>query len=492
MPGGSSSLGIGVNADGAVVVGYGDGTGFGQHAFRWTSAGMEDLGTMPGGSYSLGYGVSADGTAVVGYGDGTGFSQHAFRWTSAGMEDLGTLPGGTSSLMLWGVSADGAVVVGYGDGTGFGNHAFRWTAATGMRDLNTLLADAGVNMTGITLDAAYDVSANGQFIVGQGNFSGATHAYIVRYFDNEGTPIAGLTTPGAVQESINGLGDARFGLMAQEHGLAVPLLGDNQPIKQGNEAGVFGTAGSAQGGGYSRVGLMPGLALLTGAAYGSAEFENAAIDDSFIGAAALRYVKPNPGRWHPFAEGGGWFAPDADLKFERTYMNGAGTATGTGRTEGDVSYVFARGGLVFDLGPRHQLALSAELGREWLDVDGYSEPLSAKNPFEANVASGTDTMDLAKARAQWSFGLSQRFDATLWAAAVYGFNQKSELIAAVTGVGTFVPVIDDETVWAEYGARIGYAVTEAVTLDLFFDGVSGEEDEIATRVHGGAGLRYRF
>lgn len=100
-------------------------------------------------------------------------------------------------------------------------------------------------------------------------------------------------------------------------------------------------------------------------------------------------------------------------------------------------------------------------------------------------------MDLAKARAQWSFGLSQRFDATLWAAAVYSFNQKSELVAAVAGVGTFVPVIDDETVWAEYGARIGYAVTEAVTLDLFFDGVSGE-DEIGTRIHGGAGLRYRF
>jgi hypothetical protein len=151
-----------------------------------------------------------------------------------------------------------------------------------------------------------------------------------------------------------------------------------------------------------------------------------------------------------------------------------GTATGTGRTDGDVSYVFARAGLVFDLGPRHQLALSGELGREWLDVDGYSEPLAAKNPFEATVASGTDTMDLAKARAQWSFGLGPRFDATLWAAAVYGFNQKSERITAVTGVGTFVPLIDGETVWAEYGARIGYAVTEAITVDLFCDGVSGE------------------
>jgi hypothetical protein len=68
-------------------------------------------------------------------------------------------------------------------------------------------------------------------------------------------------------------------------------------------------------------------------------------------------------------------------------------------------------------------------------------------------------MDLAKARAQWSFGLWQRFDATLWAAAVWAFNQESELIDFVPGFGPLVPFVDDETVWAEYGARIGYAVT---------------------------------
>ncbi len=360
--------------------------------------------------------------------------------------DLGTL-GGTYSYAS-GVNADGAVVVWYSGIAGDTSyHAFRWEGGV-MSDLMTL----------------------------GGNYSDAN----------------GVSDDGAVQESIDQLGNARFGVMAQEHGLAVPLLSDNQPIEQGSEAGVFGTAGSAQGGAYSRIGLTPGLALLAGASYGSAEFDNADIDDSFIGAAALRYVRPTAGSWHPFAKGGGWFAPNAALTFDRTYMNGAGTATGVGHTDGDVSYAFARAGLVFYLGPRHQLAFSAELGREWLDVDGYSEPLSARNPFEASVASGTDTMDLAKARAQWSFGLSQRFDATLWAAAVYGFNQKSELIAAVAGVGTFVPVIDDQTVWAEYGARIGYALTEAVTLDLFVDGVSGEEDQIATRVHGGAGLRYRF
>jgi hypothetical protein len=67
-----------------------------------------------------------------------------------------------------------------GDGS---NRAFRWTAATGVRDLNALLADAGVNMADVTLLDARGMSEDGQFIVGAGNFAGAQRAYIVRYDD---------------------------------------------------------------------------------------------------------------------------------------------------------------------------------------------------------------------------------------------------------------------------------------------------------------------
>ena len=76
------------------------------------------------------------------------------------------------------------------------DHAFRWTAATGTKDLNTLLANAGVNMSGITLFNAVAISANGQFITGDGTFDGGAtnHAYLVRYDDGAGGVIAGITT----------------------------------------------------------------------------------------------------------------------------------------------------------------------------------------------------------------------------------------------------------------------------------------------------------
>jgi hypothetical protein len=61
----------------------------------------------------------------------------------------------------------------------------------------------------------------------------------------------------------------------------------------------------------------------------------------------------------------------------------------------------------------------------------------------------------------------------------------------VVGLGGLAPAASDDTAWAEYGGRVGYAVTEQVTFDVFVNGVSGDDD-IGTRVHGGGGLRYRF
>jgi probable HAF family extracellular repeat protein len=108
LPGGPFSRAQGVNADGTVVVGFGDAaTGIVNEAFRWTQAGgMVGLGFLPGGNLSSAFGVNADGTVVVGIGN------EAFRWTQAGgMAGLGFLPGGSGSEAR-AVNADGTVVVG--------------------------------------------------------------------------------------------------------------------------------------------------------------------------------------------------------------------------------------------------------------------------------------------------------------------------------------------------------------------------------------------
>ena len=481
-----SSSAAAANIDASVIVGFNQNASE-RHAVKWTTSGVVDLGTLPGGTGSQALGVNSSGSAIVGTGNGAGFSgSHAVLWTDGGMTDLGGLGGDFADARD--VSSDGRVVVGFARNATSFILPFRWTAVTGLVDLNVLLANAGVDMTNINLVLAWGISDDGKLIVGQGTFSGATRAYLVRYDDGD---IAGLTTADSLLGSVNALADDRFGMMAHQHGLANPLLGGDKPMSNDSEAGVFGMGGSAAGGGFARYASGGGIAILAGVSYGEEAYQDASIEDSLMGALAVRYLAPGAAPWRPFAEAGGWIAPEPDLEFERTYMNGAGTATGIGNTEGDVSYYYARAGVVFDLGKREQVVVSGEIGRERLEVDGYAETLSATNPFNAQVSSGTDEMDLAKARLAWSFALAPRFDATLWGAGVYVFNRETDLVTSVAGLGVFAPVVGDDTAWAEYGARVGYSVTEQVTFDVFVNGVSGDDD-IGTRVHGGGGLRYRF
>jgi hypothetical protein len=82
--------------------------------------------------------------------------------------------------MATGVSDGGQIGVGfaanypctYGDSLGISGsfdttcRAFLWTAAKGMQDLTQLFADAGLDMTGITLVGATGISADGHFVGG--------------------------------------------------------------------------------------------------------------------------------------------------------------------------------------------------------------------------------------------------------------------------------------------------------------------------------------
>lgn len=154
-----------ISSDGSVIVG---GVFFflpeeTVRAHRWTSSGgLQDLGVLPGGVASVGSGVSGDGNCVTGYSFDTDFNTTAFRWTSEdGMQSLGTLPGGMTSEGRK-VSRDGSTIIGVA-GTPEGDRAFVWTQSGGMQDLGLLSpGDSG--------SSAYGVSGDGTVVAG---FSGA-------------------------------------------------------------------------------------------------------------------------------------------------------------------------------------------------------------------------------------------------------------------------------------------------------------------------------
>lgn len=227
-----SSFAIDTNQDCSVVVGISNvGTTFVEHAFRWTSSGMVDLGVpVNGGTTSRAFSVSSNGTVIVGdadfqrAGSFPGTIRQAFRWTQAGgfqnidnpaqptlsvatavsgdgtvvvgqvrnsntanrafrwttqtqaMQNIGPLPGHTTAAAT-SVSDNGRIVVGISNSNalqyqgpvlGWGQGvAFRWTQAKGIQELRQILVDGGVDMTGISLVSVTGLSPDGQWIQGQ-------------------------------------------------------------------------------------------------------------------------------------------------------------------------------------------------------------------------------------------------------------------------------------------------------------------------------------
>jgi len=154
LPGGFlDSAAYGVSEDGTVVVGYGQ-SAAGAEALVWENGVMSGLGSLPGGSWSIAANVSADGAVVVGWGNG----EEGFRWENGLMSPLGYLPGGPSDSRAYGVSADGVVVVGWSS-SGEGDQGFRWEA--GVMTALGQLPGAGAPSSG-----AAAVSADGSVVVG--------------------------------------------------------------------------------------------------------------------------------------------------------------------------------------------------------------------------------------------------------------------------------------------------------------------------------------
>jgi probable HAF family extracellular repeat protein len=202
LPGGDfSSIALGVSADGRVVVGSSNGISTSE-AFRWTQdSGMVSLGDLPGRTSINRHAssTSADGSVIVGTARSSSSTGEAFRWTQqGGMVGLGTLPLNASAPNSFAnsTSADGSVVVG-GSNSALspGPQAFRWTQESGMVGL--VLPALGRRQS-----VAYDTSADGRVVVGEGGGESGTEAF--RWVDGSGGVGLGHL-PGGIFSNAQGI-----------------------------------------------------------------------------------------------------------------------------------------------------------------------------------------------------------------------------------------------------------------------------------------------
>jgi probable HAF family extracellular repeat protein len=173
-----------VSEDGSVVAGMAKVANGEVHVFRWTQASgrMADIGRF--GRQNSHIAMNRDGTVIAGAG-GTSGGSRLFRWTAAtGVADLGTVGSSRLIVDVAGISADGSVVAGslLASAAGNARRPFRWSQKSGMQDLNTLLAKAGVNLSGIELVSVTGISEDGKLIVGHGTFAGVKAVlYLARF-----------------------------------------------------------------------------------------------------------------------------------------------------------------------------------------------------------------------------------------------------------------------------------------------------------------------
>ena len=164
---------------------------FASAASAQTTYAITALGTFPGGSFSIGQGINASGQ-VTGYSYTTGNCvYHAFLYSGGAMTDLGTLPGGSFSLGS-AINASGQVA-GYSYTTGNSAiHAVLYNPGEGIVGLNTSLPSG----SGWTLQYALAIDDSRQITGQGGNSNGDAHAFLL-------SPVLTITSLANLARSFN-------------------------------------------------------------------------------------------------------------------------------------------------------------------------------------------------------------------------------------------------------------------------------------------------
>jgi len=181
---GGFSRGLEISVDGRTIVGNESlgGTDSGR-GFRWTpDEGLLDIGSLAGDNFAVARSVSGDGAIVFGESwtvppDRSAGRVNPFRWT----EDVGAQPldllDGAIGGVVDGASFDGGVAVGTNFFPGDVAIAAVWTA-DGVQSAADYFADAGVDLTGWTLERVFDISYGGGVIAGRGELDGQLRHFI--------------------------------------------------------------------------------------------------------------------------------------------------------------------------------------------------------------------------------------------------------------------------------------------------------------------------
>ena len=271
--------------------------------------------------------------------------------------------------------------------------------------------------------------------------------------------------------------------------LGTVLLGVNEQVNCGDCVSAFGSAGSFSAGIHGRKNLTSNLALLAGIAYTQYSEGGYSVTSAPIGAFALRYDFTDWGSSRPFFDIGTILSPYEKVRYRRSYQTSLGPVSLEAKPPRELRRLWPR--------RLDQPAVAARrgrgLGRGLADVaagQGLYRSRLAFNPFDATIATGTDKTNLVKIGGNGRICSAAASRPISMAASCNPFGTQSGIVATVTGEGTVVPTIGNQS-WFEYGGRLGYRISKGWVADLFVNGTAGPQP-VGNTLHGGVGLRITY
>ncbi len=298
------------------------------------------------------------------------------------------------------------------------------------------------------------------------------------------------TTAPEMAGSVNAVARAQQQALITGRVLSSILLGATEQVNCSNCSSGFGSIGSYALGAHGRMSITPELTLMGGFSYDEYTAPGITVTNAPTFAGAITYDPINFGRSRPFVEIGGGFVPFEQVRYTRTYPNGDLIAEGQGDAVNRSLGLFGRVGWVDRVTPIDEAAIYTDISRSWLVAGGYTEGSSGTNPFPATVSTGLEALDVARVGAQYTHLFGGQFEANVSGAVAYGFNSTNGSQWNIADFGAISPYPIGNSVWYEWGARVGYRVSQRMVVDGFILGTFG--GVIGTTVHGGVGLRYLF
>ena len=268
------------------------------------------------------------------------------------------------------------------------------------------------------------------------------------------------------------------------------LLGATEQVNCSNCSSGFGSIGSYAIGAHGRRSLTDELTVMGGFSYDEYSASGITVTNAPTFAGSLVYDPVNFGRSRPFVEIGGGVVPFEQVKYSRSYQNGLTPSVGEGQGLDRSLGLFGRVGWVDRFSPIDEAAVYTDISRSWLSAGGYTETATAVNPFPATVKSGIDSLNVARLGGQYTHLFNGQFEVNVSAAVAYGFGAGIGSQWDIYGYGPVAPYPIANSTWCEWGARVGYRITNRMVIDAFALGTVG--GDVGTTFHGGIGLRYLF